>query len=78
MALQDRIHSLETEYAITFYADNGNNPGPGAIIDVLMEAVRQSHGVHSSIYLLNGSKLAHDVGHAEWSQPECRSARELA
>lgn len=78
MGLQDRVHSLETEYAITFFAEDGNAPGSGDITDMLMEMVGASHGVPGSVYLLNGSKLAHDVGHAEWSQPECRSARELA
>lgn len=80
MALRDRIHSLETEYAITFYGDGDeeHRPGPGTIVDVLMDAVSDSHGTFSSAFLVNGSRLAHDVGHAEWSLPECRSAREAA
>ena len=78
MALRERIHSLETEYAITFVADDDNGPGAGSIVDVLMETVQASHGISDSDYLLNGSKLAHDVGHAEWSLPECHNARELA
>lgn len=78
MAIHDRIHSLETEYAIAFYAEGDNTPGAGSIVDALMEAAAESHGVYNSVYLVNGSKLAHDVGHAEWSLPECRSARELA
>ena len=48
------------------------------MIDALMQAVSESHGIPASDYLLNGSRLAHDVGHAEWSLPECRSAREAA
>ena len=76
MALRDRIFSLETEYAISFYADGERKPGAGTMVDVLMRAVAESHGVPTSDYLLNGSRLAHDVGHAEWSLPECRSARE--
>ncbi len=78
MALQDRIFSLETEYAISFYSDSERKPGTGTIVDVLMRAVAESHGIPTSDYLLNGSRLAHDVGHAEWSLPECRSAREAA
>ncbi len=80
MALRDRIHSLETEYAITFYGeqDEDHRPGPGTMVDVLMDAVSDSHGTPSSAFLVNGSRLAHDVGHAEWSLPECRSGREAA
>jgi proteasome accessory factor A len=78
MALRDRIFSLETEYAISFYSDSERKPGSGTIVDVLMRAVAESHGIPTSDYLLNGSRLAHDVGHAEWSLPECRSAREAA
>ncbi|RPJ02909.1 MAG: hypothetical protein EHM39_00780, partial [Chloroflexi bacterium] len=78
MALRDRIFSLETEYAVSFYNESDRKPGAGTIIDVLIRAVSQSHGIPSSDYLFNGSKLAHDVGHAEWSLPECRSARETA
>jgi proteasome accessory factor A len=78
MALRDRIFSLETEYAISFYSDSERKPGAGTMVDVLMRAAAESHGIPTSDYLLNGSKLAHDVGHAEWSLPECRSAREAA
>jgi proteasome accessory factor A len=78
MALRERIHSLETEYAMSFYPERGKAPGPGAIVDVLMTMAAESHGIEDSEYLVNGSKLGHDVGHAEWSLPECRSARELA
>lgn len=79
MALRDRVHSLETEYAISFFADGDDQePGSGSIVDALMEAVGQSHGAESTLFLLNGSRLAHDVGHAEWSLPECRSGREAA
>ncbi|MBN1563508.1 MAG: proteasome accessory factor PafA2 family protein, partial [Anaerolineae bacterium] len=78
MALQDRVFSIETEYAITFYADHDHKPGSGKIVDVLMQAVAESHGTRAGSFLLNGSRLAHDVGHAEWSLPECRSGREIA
>jgi hypothetical protein len=78
MALRDRIFSLETEYAISFYSDSERKPGAGTMVDVLMRAAAESHGIPTSDYLLNGSKLAHDVGHAEWSLPECRSAGEAA
>lgn len=78
MALQDRVFSLETEYAITFYAEHDHRPGGGQIVDALMQAVADSYGTRPGSFLLNGSRLAHDVGHAEWSLPECRSGRELA
>ncbi|MBI5958708.1 MAG: proteasome accessory factor PafA2 family protein [Chloroflexi bacterium] len=78
MALRDRVHSIETEYAIAFYNNSGQRPGPGTIVDVLMDAVSESHGIPSSAFLVNGSRLAHDVGHAEWGLPECRSGYEAA
>ena len=76
--MRDRVFSLETEYAITFYAEDDRKPGAGTIVDALTQAVAETHGLPDHDFLLNGSKLAHDVGHAEWALPECRSAREAA
>lgn len=78
MALRDRIFSLETEYAISFFSDDGSSPSAGAIVDVLTRALATTHAARKGGYLVNGSLLAHDVGHAEWSLPECRTAREVA
>ncbi len=78
MALQDRVYSLETEYAISFFGDEGTSPGASAMVDVLSQALAERYGLSSTIYLVNGSLLVHDVGHAEWALPECRSAREAA
>lgn len=78
MALRDRVYSLETEYAINFYSQDGQGPGEGGIIEVLSELVSEDYGLSNSSFFVNGSKLAYDVGHAEWSLPECRSAYEAA
>ena len=78
MALRDRVHSLETEYAVAYLGEDGRPPGVGAIVDALMSAAGLSHGVSPGSFLVNGSRLSHDVGHAEWALPECRTGRELA
>ncbi|MCD4686500.1 MAG: proteasome accessory factor PafA2 family protein, partial [Anaerolineae bacterium] len=78
MALKERVHSLETEYAVSYVADRGRKPNAGSIVDALKRALAQSHGLATTEYIVNGAKLYHDVGHAEWAQPECRNARELA
>lgn len=80
MALKERIHSLETEYAVSYVSDQRQRrkPGTGNIVETLKRALANSHGLPSTEFTVNGSKLYHDVGHAEWAQPECRSARELA
>ncbi len=78
MALRDRVHSLETEYAVAYLGNDERPPGAGAIVDALMSAVGRSHGASTGSFLVNGSRLSHDVGHAEWALPECRTGRELA
>ncbi len=80
MALPERIHSLETEYAVSYVSDQRQRrkPGSGNIVETLKRVLADSHGLPSTEYTVNGSKLYHDVGHAEWAQPECRSAHELA
>lgn len=78
MALKERVHSVETEYAVSYVADRGRKPNAGSIVDALKRALSESHGLPSTEYIVNGSKLYHDVGHAEWAQPECRNARNLA
>lgn len=74
--MRERIFSLETEYAISFQAESGGAPESEEIVEVLRRPLIQKYGIASSMFLINGSKFHHDVGHAEWSLPECRSARE--
>lgn len=78
MALQERIFGLETEYAINFYpaATAGRQPDKPTIVEVLYNALVQHYGVSGCAFLVTGAKFHHDVGHAEWAHPECRSARE--
>ncbi|GAB4441374.1 MAG: hypothetical protein OHK0015_38600 [Chloroflexi bacterium OHK40] len=77
MALQQRVFSLETEYAINFFPAGGpGSPPEQAIVQALQEAINPAYGLHGSLFLVNGGKLHHDLGHAEWSLPECRSAYE--
>ncbi len=80
MALRERIFSLETEYGVQFYTDESYHDSPDATQTVLalVETIARDYGLPSSDYLLNGSKFHHDVGHPEWSLPECHSAREAA
>lgn len=79
MSLRERIFSLETEYGVQFYADEGcAAPSPEHYVRVLVSTVSEAHGLPHSIYLANGSKFHYDVGHPEWSLPECRSPREAA
>jgi proteasome accessory factor A len=79
MALQERIFSLETEYGINFYPDGDSKaPDPKVQVKSLQEVLVEGYGLAGSDFLANGSKFHHDVGHAEWSLPECRSAREAA
>jgi proteasome accessory factor A len=77
MALPQRVFSLETEYAINFFGVGGSGSPPElAIVKALQEAITPRYGLLGSLFLTNGGKLHHDLGHAEWSLPECRSAYE--
>jgi proteasome accessory factor A len=80
MALQERIFGIETEYAINFYPakTGGNEPSSQTIVGALQSVLAQNYGIDSSPYLITGGKFFHDVGHAEWAHPECRSAHEAA
>lgn len=79
MALQQRVFSLETEYAITFFPSGGLAvPTEQTIVQALQEATTPAYGLAGSLFLTSGGKLHHDLGHAEWSLPECRSAYEAA
>jgi proteasome accessory factor A len=80
MALSERIFSLETEYGVQFYADESSRHSPSETQQVfaLVDTIAQDYGLQPNAYLLNGSKFHHDVGHPEWSLPECHSAREAA
>ena len=78
MALSERIFSLETEYGIQFYPDQDIAVSPSAVVPRLIEVVAHEYGVSYFPFLANGSKLHYDVGHPEWSLPECRTAHEAA
>ncbi len=79
MSLRERVFGLETEYAINFYPVNaGAKPDAQTIVQALHEVLTKEYGIVGSQYLVTGAKFHHDVGHAEWAQPECRTAREAA
>lgn len=80
MSLRERIFSLETEYGAQFYADDKMPvpPNPERCVRVLVRVISDAHSAAAGDYLVNGSKFHYDVGHPEWSLPECRSAREAA
>jgi len=81
MSLKERIYSLETEYAINFYPSDKaaeKTPAASTIVQILLHCLVAEYGLPNCVFLLNGSKFHHDVGHAEWSLPECRTAQEAA
>lgn len=78
MSLRERVSSLETEYAVSFYPATGSR---ALHHDDLIRAVRDvltgKLGGPDHHFLVNGSKMDRDVGQLEWSLPECRSAHEV-
>jgi len=77
--VRERVFSLETEYAIAFHTQNGRNPpSRQSIVEALRRPLVERCGIPNSHFLVNGSKFHYDVGHAEWSLPECRNAYEAA
>jgi len=77
--VRERIFSLETEYAIVHRPRKDAQPANvAAVIEAIRTAVSRRFGSDDTLFLINGSKLYHDSGHAEWSLPECRTAREAA
>jgi hypothetical protein len=77
--VRERVFSLETEYAIVHRPTRGRMAASAShCVDALRAVVGHTLGADSTRFLINGSKLHLDVGHAEWSLPECRSAREAA
>ena len=74
MSLSERIFSLETEYGIQFYSRSKTDSS--IVVPRLIDVIAQKYGIVGTPFLINGSKLHPDVGHPEWSLPECRSARE--
>ena len=78
MSLRERVYSLETEYAVNFYSEAGSSkPHYDDLIRGLRDVLVTELGSPGHYYLINGSKVDRDVGHMEWSLPECRSAREV-
>ena len=78
MSLRERIFSLETEYGIQFYSDDRKEVEAETVVTCLIEALSDYYGLPNTSFLVNGSKLHYDVGHPEWSLPECLSAHEAA
>lgn len=77
--MQERVYSLETEYAVAFQPQAQQAaPDKAMLVDVLQTLLIRRFGIKQSAFLINGSKFHYDVGHAEWSLPECRSAYEAA
>jgi hypothetical protein len=77
--MRERIYSLETEYAANHVPPPGAERARAAVVvAALLEAVYERVGVRWSQFLLNGSRLYSDQGHAEWCLPECRTPREAA
>ncbi len=77
--MHERIFSLETEYGITFLSEPGfNDPTKETLVSTLRHALTDAVGLSESAFIATGAKFYHDVGHAEWAHPECRSAREIA
>ena len=73
--LNERIFSLETEYGIQFYPEDSPPPDTSEVFE-LIGTIKNTYGIPNSQFLVNGSKLHYDVGHPEWSLPECRTAYE--
>ncbi|MCE7946685.1 MAG: hypothetical protein DYG88_04565 [Chloroflexi bacterium CFX4] len=77
--MRERIFSLETEYGVSFLSEKGtSDPTKETLVSALRHALTEAIGLNESMYIANGAKFYHDVGHAEWAHPECRSAREIA
>ena len=77
--VRHRVFSLETEYAICFVESESRSPvDPSLVVDALRRSLVKRYGTDESAFLVNGSKFHYDLGHAEWSLPECRTAREAA
>jgi|GEM_PF-514730 len=74
VSLSERIFSLETEYGIQFYSRF--EAASSIVVPLLIDVIAQKYGIVGTPFLINGSKLHPDVGHPEWSLPECRSAHE--
>lgn len=77
--MRDRVYSLETEYAIQL---RGNGPRGAGLrsdaIQLICRLLSHTYGLPRSQFLVNGSRVYADVGHPEWSLPECRDPREAA
>jgi proteasome accessory factor A len=77
--MRERIFSLEVEYGISFLSERGSGePTKETLVGVLRRALTDAVGLSESSFITTGAKFYHDVGHAEWAHPECRSAREIA
>lgn len=77
--MRERIFSLETEYGIAFLSERGSgDPTKETLVSAVRHALTNAVGLSESAFIATGAKFYHDVGHAEWAHPECRSAREIA
>src|SRR5258708_5700286 len=77
MSLRERIYSLETEYAVTFYHTQRDGSTTWEIIKYFQEMLAKEYGSTEHTFLVTGAKFDEDSGHPEWSLPECRTPREV-
>ncbi len=79
--MNQRIYSLETEYALT-HSVSGNGAALTAkqLFPLLSEKLPRTIVAPGSsptlLFLKNGGKFYDDNGHPEWSCPECRNPRD--
>jgi proteasome accessory factor A len=77
--MRERVFGLETEYAVLHRPkEGGRTARPADIVEAMSELLVRGYGLPDTRFLVSGAKFYYDVGHAEWSLPECRSAREAA
>jgi proteasome accessory factor A len=80
--MNERIYSMETEYAITHLPREGSEKmNKNELFYFLLAALREKYEFKDlrkrAVFLENGSKCYYDIGHAEWSLPECRFIKEV-
>lgn len=78
MTVGNGIFSLETEYGVAFFPDAETLP-QSQVCEEVVRIIRRQLGWSETIaFLRNGGKVHVDVGHVEWSLPECLSAEEAS
>lgn len=77
--MDERIYSLETEYAITHIPKDGQPViASRDVLSTMFKSIepklKSPYSKGNLMFLTNGAKFYDDNGHPEWSCPECRSA----